>query len=130
MHDVISVDKANKTGDGVYTEWDKLFTFIHANFVIPQSATGNGVEHNREWQDAFNVEKDLCSPFISGAYGAPSKELYEMLTTIPPVIAEVVYPIVIARYLLRDAQIRFSHRKSCTFSEFHRRYGNMILGCN
>jgi hypothetical protein len=113
---------ANKDEDrkGVSEKWDELYTFIHANFIVPDSAKG-GFE--------FKAEYDLCRPLIDGTFAAPSAELEEQIRKIPPVILEVVWPVAIARYLLRDVRIVWDHRKSSTFTEFHHRYGNMILNC-
>ena len=101
--------------------WDELFTFVHSNFETPVSAARGRTDYKEEY--------DLCRPFIDGTYRAPSQELEGMIRSIPPVILDVVWPVSIARLLLRDHSVPFNHRLSTTFKEFHDRYGHMILSC-
>jgi len=112
-----------ETRHPVTVKWDELFTFIYANFEKPVSAKGC-------WNNpAFKEEYDLCRPFIDGTFRAPSEELESRIRRIPPVILDVVWPIAIARFLARDCGLPFNHRESRTFTEFHYRYGNMVVSC-
>jgi hypothetical protein len=53
--------------------------------------------------------------------------MIEAIRAIPPVISEVVFPVAIARFLLRDHCMPLNHKKLATFAEFHKRYATMIL---
>lgn len=102
--------------------WDEAYTFIHANFVIPESMSDGSDRYN-----SVHAEVALCKPLIDGTYPPGSAEMIAAIRAIPPVIAEVVFPVAIARFLLRDHQIPVSHLKLKTFREFHKRYATMIL---
>ena len=54
-------------------------------------------------------------------------EFMDKLATLPPYFSEVIFPVSVARYMLRELQIPLNHRKLATFGEFHKRYGTMIL---
>ncbi len=104
--------------------WDDLFLYIHSNFVHPQTENWNCERSNK-----CHEEVNMVRPFIDGTYGKPGWELEAMIRSIPPAIAEVVWQVAVARYLLRDIQVEFRHSEVTTFHEFYTRYGFMILGC-
>jgi hypothetical protein len=107
-----------------HAKWDELFDYIHVNFQIPDSAGFTVRSNVRDYQHEY----DLCKPFINRTYPSPSKELGELIRSIPPVILEVVWPVAIVRFLLRDGRIMCSHH-SKGFVKFANRYGTMILSC-
>lgn len=116
--------------------WDIAFTYIHANFAEPISAgdatifAETGVA-STACIDMATLEKELarCKPIIDGTYPAGNGAMETVLRSIPPILLDVVWPIGIARLLLRDYGLPIRHRTLTTFPEFHRRYGYMILGC-
>lgn len=140
----LDIDKPQKEQLCV-TAWDETFTFIHANFAIPETVRNNipdylwdklvhGINQTAVNNDTpgINYEKiqkeiNLCRPLIDGTYLSGSIEMETAMRDIPPTILEVVWPVAIARFLLRDHAVPLLHRKSSTFPEFHRRYGLMIL---
>jgi hypothetical protein len=109
-----------------HAAWDTLFSYIYDNFFLPETAMKDG-----EWPSGVSLHEEvkLVTPIIDGTYSSPSETLEEAIRKIPPVIAEVVWPVAIARLLLRDHRMPFNHRMSDTFTEFHHRYGPMILTC-
>ena len=105
----------------VQPAWDECFTYIHANFAVPETGK-NGFT-----PEQYQQEVALCRPLIDGTYPSCGPEMEAVMRGIPPVLLDVVWPVGIARFLLRDCRVPFNHRLSTTFSEFHKRYGRMIL---
>lgn len=110
--------------------WDELFTFINANFEDPKIDT---LTHKDR-----KAQAKLCSPYIDNTFSVWNEdgntrivnaELEAMIRSIPPVILDIVWPVSIARFLMRDHWIPLNHRMSSTFAEFDRRYGAMIRDC-
>jgi len=99
--------------------WDKLCTFLYANFISPDSAGNFDV---KKYVPEFETEIEEMN-IMSGKDRAT---LEEELRKIPPVIAEVAFPIYIARHLLVECSDNFDPGHLATFQEFHRRYGYMI----
>ena len=118
MDEVIAVGQDKPA---VNLAWDKLYTFLHANFISPISTgnVGSEVIHSPEF--VAEVEEMVVM------FGKNCDTLEEELRKIPPVIAEVAFPVYIARYLLRDCNVCVKPTDLVTFKEFHQRYGYMIL---
>jgi hypothetical protein len=116
MDEVIAVGKDEKQ---TLTKWDELFTYIHANFESP---------HIGKAAEGYDVRVDYnyCRPVIDGSF---RENMEEVIRSIPPILLDIVWPIGIARFLLRENRVKFNHRWSTTFGEFHDRYGYMILEC-
>ncbi len=117
--------KANvaMTTDEAGAAWDHMFTYIHTHWAEPLTAGLNRHDERRtapEMTELIDCRAMLCMKH---------DELVEKLETLPPYFREEIFPVAIARYLLRDLQLPVLHRKITTFSEFHRRYGTMVLGC-
>lgn len=102
----------------ICTAWDNLYTFVHANFPAPASTYG-------ATEDVEKFAADVEEMVVM--FGKNRETLEEELRKIPPVIAEVAFPVYIARYLLRDQRIAINPVKLSTFDEFHNRYGYMII---
>lgn len=109
------------TPDEAIAVWDHLFGYIHENWEIPTSASASWYESLSGDQRA---EVDDCRSMLE----MNCEELEARLRTLPPYFTEYIFPIAVGRYLLRDLWLPFDHRKSRTFTEFHNRYGKMILG--
>jgi hypothetical protein len=103
--------------------WDACFDFVFANFAKPQTAADSGSVR----VDIRHLEVSLVRPLIDGTYETRGQQIEEVLRSIPPKLAEEIFPVGVGRYLLRDAALPFDHRKSRTFSQFHNWYGSMIL---
>lgn len=113
MDEVIAV---GQDSEQCLPKWDELFVYIYANFAAPvRGAEGYDVK----------ADYDLCRPVIDGTY---RENMEEVIRSIPPVLLDIVWPVGIARFLLRECRVEFEHRKSTTFTEFRTRYGYMILG--
>lgn len=106
--------------------WDDCFNFIFANFAWPETGQKNGEGCN--W-DTKHREVEMVRPLIDGTYRAGGPEMEAIMRSIPPVLLDEVWPVGIARFLLRDQRLPLNHRWLFTFKEFHERYGNMILSC-
>jgi hypothetical protein len=101
--------------------WDKLYTFVHANFAAPVSfGTSPYADPDKE-KYAADVNEMVAM------FGKDRETLETELRKIPPVIAEVAFPVYIARHLLRDLRVAISPDRLTTFNEFQQRYGYMII---
>ncbi len=100
--------------------WDHLFEYIHHNWDVPSSASATW------WhQQSGDVRAELvdCRKMLEMGM----EELEVRLESLPPYFTEAIFPVAVARYLLRDLAIPMDHRRTKTFKEFHDRYGRMIL---
>jgi hypothetical protein len=116
MDAVIAVGQDEKE---CLVKWDELFVYIHANFESPRSGM-----MDKEYD--VRVDYDFCRPVVDGTF---RENMEEVMRSIPPALLDIVWPVGIARFLLRECRVRLNHRWSATFGEFHSRYGYMILGC-
>jgi len=111
----------------IHEAWDELYSFIHTNFARPESARIEGetwsIFDSRVRTDALDHEGQMCWEMLS-IQGA--EELLAKIKAIPPIFAEVLFPVAIARHLLRDVQAPLYPARLTTFTEFHYRYGPMI----
>lgn len=93
--------------------FDHMFTYIHANWAEPSSFTDTEFKGN-----VFDCSEMLVMP----------REVFEAkLEALPPYFSEVLFPIAVARYMLRELALPFYPMESNTFGEFYRRYGGIIL---
>ena len=99
--------------------WDKLCTFLYANFISPDSAGNFDV---KKYVPEFETEIEEMN-IMSGKDRAT---LEEELRKIPPVIAEFAFPVYIARYLLVEHSVNVGWDHLAIDEEFHRRYGYMV----
>jgi len=109
------------------TAFDHLFGYIHAHWADPLTAISSGASFgfNARWTVAEQQELSNCKAMLIMS----SEELADRLASLPPYFAEHIFPVSVARYLLRDIKIPLDHRKNIQFREFHRRYGQMVLCC-
>ena len=133
------VIEATVCGDHVEVNrsWDDLYSFLHENFAAPNTKltridekTGRSnyaeIARKARSQDDWEVEILECQWML----GHKREELVEHLRSRPPEYSDRVFPVAIARYLLRDCNVPVEPAKTTTFDEFHRRYAVMIIeGC-
>ena len=98
--------------------FDHLFSYIHAHWVKPMSSGYMAAPTAVEKQEFID-----CRTMLDMNH----EELTAKLETLPPYFREEIFPVAIARYMLRDLRLKVDHRWSSVFMEFHSRYGNMIL---
>ena len=117
------------TNDGpihpCHAAWDACFDFIFANFAKPETAMDGGLIN---WHSK-HAEVGLVRPLIDGTDKTRGEEIEAVLRGIPPKLCEEVFPVGIARFLMRDCAIPVNHRMLRTFKQFHDWYGTMILSC-
>lgn len=115
------------TGEEELACWDHIFSYIHSHWADPETASVpcTWPEEPERFTVSERAEIMDCRKMLNMG-GA---ELEEHLATLPPYFGESLFPVAVARYLLRDLCINFDHRKSATFKEFHRRYGTMVMHC-
>jgi hypothetical protein len=114
-------EQGTKLSAPICTAWDKLYTFVHANFPAPVSFGNSPYSDPVKEKYAADVNEMVVM------FGKDRATLEEELRKIPPVIAEVAFPVYIARHLLRDQKLAISPARLTTFDEFHQRYGYMII---
>lgn len=112
--------------------FDIIFEYIHANFAMPVTAGRNRVDGRKELQNRWNTpegKKEIqdCDDMLTNRKFAVGL-FVEYLETIPPYFSEILFPVCVARYMLRDLYMPINHREAVQFNEFHNRYGTMILG--
>ncbi len=108
--------------------WDHLFTYIHANWAVPNTAMKDGectFDYPTMTSDQGKIAVFDCNMMLR----MPHDEFVAKLESLPPYFSEIVFPIAVGRYLLRDLYLPIQHRDLKTFSEFHNRYGRIILTC-
>lgn len=109
--------------DAVQVAWDKLYTFIFPNFVCPQSVLNGESVFTIKPQAEFEAEVEEMVVMFAKDRDTLETELRK----IPPVIAEVAFPVYIARHLLRDHRLSVHPEKITTFDEFYNRYGYIVI---
>jgi hypothetical protein len=107
----------------ITTAWDTLYTHLHSNFVCPQSVLKTNSVDTEIPREVYDVEIDEMVAMFSKDRSA----LEEELRKIPPVVAEVAFPVYVARHLLWTERMPISPDELTTFNEFHKRYGYMII---
>jgi len=100
--------------------WDICFDFIYENFAKPDTAMAEMWTKWKNDHPEIRVTQDTILL-------TDSKEMERLLRSMPPELAEQVFPVGIARFLLRDAAMPLNHRFLRTFKQFHEWYGTMIL---
>jgi hypothetical protein len=123
-------ENKNMTPEQATDCWDHLFEYIHSRWARPASAdlvkeTGWSwyTKDTKGWTAEQVNEMLDCRAMLD----MNSADLEEKLESLPPYFREEIFPVAVGRYLLRDLRIPMNHRKTKTFTEFHHRYGAMIL---
>lgn len=118
-----SGEERRRNGEVTHQEgaecWDHMFEYIHANWAEPASMQCNRKYLTQEQEN----EIENCRIMLSMDH----ETLLAKLETLPPYFTEALFPVAIGRYLLRDLNLPIRHRDLKTFSEFHRRYGVMVI---
>lgn len=107
--------------------WDCLYDYIHENFDAPASSYSNQTFFALKGEKPKEVKQEIeeCREMLRN-HGA--EELIARIEAIPPEYSDMIFPVAIARYLLRDCRVPIHPNMVKTFNEFHQRYGPMILG--
>jgi hypothetical protein len=120
---------AGYVDSATHTAWDTVYKFIHSTFQEPATAQANGETFAqckaRLGDKTFDTEVNLCRDILN--IERKTSELLDKIKAMPPVFAEVVFPVALARHMLRDASVYVDARNLDTFDEYYRRYACMIL---
>jgi len=135
------VIEATVYGDHVEVNrtWDDLYSFLHENFAAPGTtltyftrgprrgrSNYTEIAHKSRSREDWEAEILECQWMLTHN----REELVDHLRSRPPEYSDRVFPVAIARYLLRDCNVPVEPAKTTTFDEFHRRYAVMIIeGC-
>jgi transcriptional regulator of heat shock response len=120
--------KDSDEAKAIYVEctkrWDELYDFAHANFPRPESA-------DVHYYDESFVLTDATKQDIQDVYellrNHKQDEVLARLMSIAPGYRDVIFPVAIARYLLCYCDIPVYVAYSHTFTEFHHRYGYIVI---
>jgi hypothetical protein len=123
----VHADRSNEA-KAIYVEcakrWDVLYDFVHATFPRPESADVN-------FNDKSFVLTDATKQDIQDVYELlrehKQDEVKDRLMALPPGYRDVIFPVAIARYLLCYCDVPLYPSHSHTFTEFHRRYGYIVI---
>lgn len=117
------VRKSPVTPQQAVDAWDHMFTYIHANWEIPESYITGWVDKvPTDVRNEVHAAVKECDSLLM----MPKEEFVAKLASLPTFFSEYCFPIAVARFMLRDAGIYLNHRAK-TFTEFHNRYGYIIL---
>jgi len=106
------------------TSWDQLYNYIYEHFEAPASTSypifytincNTPVEVAQEIQDCFVMLREHNET-----------EVLARLAAIPPEYSDTIFPVAIARYLLKYQNVPMIVSLVKTFDEFHKRYGPAI----
>ncbi len=96
------------TGVQMHEAVDRLFTHIFATFDAPERTK----ENHRAVSDMLkHYDATVAAQFRK----------------VPPVVSDVVWPVMAMKSLLCDYALPVDHRKLTIFTEFHARYGTFII---
>lgn len=117
----IPVGRGAMTGEQACQAFDHMLDYLHTYWAKPTSA-GSGREAGNVFAGDLDHAKE-CRAMLDMS----AEELTAKLESLPPYFNEVLFPIVVARYMLRDLAMPINHRMCKNFTEFHVRYGAIIL---
>jgi hypothetical protein len=111
------------TGETAIQAIDHMLEYMHAHFAPPSHiGEGRGM-YEGYMPEEMRIHAKKCSEMLRSR----ETPFVDLLETIPPHFSEVLFPICVMRYMLRELSMPFNHRESLYFAEFHRRYGALIL---
>lgn len=119
---VWSRNKQVMTTEDACAAFDHLFEYLHKRWAEPMSAM-DAADPRIQITAASKHEVLDCAELLV----MKEAEFIAKLESLPPYFAEHIFPVAVARYMLRDLAMPINHRKCSQFKEFHRRYGPMIL---
>lgn len=102
-----------------HDSFDACFKFIYANFKEPETSN---YDLFKDWKGT-HPEFEAMHLVLESTPAEFTRLLYSM----PPELAEEVFPVAVARFLLCRCQIPLDYRLLSTFGEFDRRYHTMIF---
>ena len=117
----IPVGRGAMTGEQACQVFDHMLDYLHTYWAKPISA-GTGMHMG-----------EICAGEMSSAKACnimlhmDAEELTSKLECLPPYFGEVLFPIAVARYMMRELAMPIDHRKCKNFKEFHVRYGAIII---
>jgi hypothetical protein len=95
----------------VNVRMDELFAYIRTNFALPEINDAN---------------KKACRVMLTDT---KTEVLEVAIRKIPPLVADAIYPIALARQALVMYNLPLIPTKMKEFDWFHATYGKIILGC-
>ncbi len=92
--------------------FDHVLEYMHEHFPRPVKT-----------DEVFKMDAKDCNDLLR----MPMEEFVPKLKELPPYFRDTLFPIAVARYILREAWMPCTHREMKHFREFHNRYGAIIL---
>lgn len=127
------MNAVNSESVDVCKQWDKLYKFLHANFPVPTASYKvnpdlNSSEIKKLISDDDKKYINECTQLLRVD---KSDDVLAKITKLPPEYSDLIFPVAIARYLLAYKKVynipNFSINNLKTFSEFHARYGILVV---
>lgn len=122
---------ASDNGKDATKDWDELYTYVLENFAEPgtahvykDDALSLGEYVNQFAANSFRKSEVTSARNI---LTADSESLIKSILALPPVLAEAIFPVAVARYLLGHCKLNVNLDKSTTFTKFYFRYSEMIV---
>lgn len=116
---------------GCNPAWDELYGYMHSVFPEPETAyvwSETRLGYEKLTGDRYKMilehfeTEDMVLMFQQS-----HEDIIAKISSIPPVILAVTFPVWVARYLLKFQRVAANPHQLKTFDEFHRRYGPMIF---
>jgi hypothetical protein len=95
-----------------HSRTDTLLAYMHANFPVPAKTT---------------EEKEMVVKILYWSSSENLKSYEEALRSLPPEFAEIIFPVAVVRFILRDQNMPLNHRRLKEFKPFCDRYMDHIL---
>jgi hypothetical protein len=108
-------------------QFDDILVYLFRNWPSPPSRITN--KDDAEDKFEFTKEEQEAVDIFNSTTGVPDPEYLERLSANnPPYYSELLYPIMVGRYLLRELNLQVTYRELSNFSEYHNRYARIITG--
>jgi hypothetical protein len=115
MNELIAAKNDNAEYSLIVSGWDKLYSYIYANFDHPK---------NMGTKEDFDQIVEECQQMLKHDIAT----LLEKLLVVPPDYTDYVFPVAIARHLLRyNGLVRLQLSSSDAGNEFFERYTRLVL---
>ena len=97
----------------INASWDRLFTYIHANFAKPNY--GDAEAYKQELADVYDM-------LVTDKFA-----MLDKLKAMPPEYSEVTFVVAVTRFITCRPSVRLDPVKMTTFDEHFARYGKILV---
>jgi hypothetical protein len=109
-------------------QYDDILGYLFLNWPSPPSRITNKDEALLA-KFEFTKEEQEAVDIFNSTTGVPDPYYFDKLSAYdPPYYSELLYPIMVSRYLLRELRLLSSYHGVPNFDEFYSRYARIITG--